>query len=52
MHNNIELTGQRIKLAGHINIGFRWRGIVAGVVVYEMSAEALYSRARLVISRG
>ena len=52
MHNNIELIGQCIKLFGHINIGFRWRGIVAGVIVYEMSAEALYSSARLVTSRG
>ena len=35
MHNNIELTGQCIKFVGHINIGFRRRGIAAGVVVYE-----------------
>ena len=35
MHDNIELTGQCIKFAGHINIGFRRRGIAAGVVVYD-----------------
>ncbi len=46
MHNNIELIGQCIKLFGHINIGFRWRGIVAGVVVYENGRRgALFKRA-------
>ena len=46
MHHNIELTGQCIKFVGHINIGFRWRAIVAGVVVYENERRgALFKRA-------
>ena len=46
MDNNIELTGQCIKLVCHINIGFGGCRVAAGVVVHQNEARrAQFKRA-------